>query len=321
MWICVKNDGMEDFIMLTTERLQDFHRRQMGVWPMAAANFEALSQVATRDIRVGDVMFHLQHNPARIRSTAAKIDKASLDLRPCFLCDINRPVEQMELPADDYKVLVNPFPIFPLHFTIPARSHCPQHICGGGMARFSDMLEIASRLPGLALFYNGPACGASAPDHFHFQAVERDRLPIFSWTEQRPVAIPFKIFTALFNPAELKEAARWFAGICGMLGGLEENRGQQEPRMNILCAVAGPGYGDSNAEGEKLLRVIIIPRRAHRPSFYGSGEREVLLSPASVDLSGVLVVPSDEDFRRKITPVILNEMIAETCYSPLMEIR
>lgn len=308
-------------MMLTTERLRDFHRRQMEVWPMAAANFEALSQVATRDIVVGDVTFHLQHNPARIRSTAAKVDKASLDLRPCFLCDVNRPSEQMELPADDYKVLVNPFPIFPLHFTIPARIHCPQHICGGGMARFSDMFEIASRLPGLALFYNGPACGASAPDHFHFQAVERDLLPIFSWAESRPDAIPFKIFTASFHTAELKEATRWFAGICSMLSCLEENRGQQEPRMNILCAVAGGGCVENNAEDETSLRVVIIPRRAHRPSFYGTGEGEVLLSPASVDLSGVLVVPSDEDFHRKITPVILNEMIAETCYSPDMEIQ
>lgn len=299
--------NLVEIMELSTQNVLEFHRRQLAQWPEAAAGFAALENVRTRQVPVGGVVFKVQHNPARIRSTAAKVDRKSVVARPCFLCGSNRPVQQMEFPAGSgYQLLVNPFPIFPVHFTIAADCHRPQLISEGGMERFADMFALASALPGLALFYNGPSCGASAPDHFHFQAVERQELPLFEWVECIPEALPFRVETAEFH--NVAEAVRWFSGVCGMLSRLDVNQGEEEPRMNVLCSATGACGGKSG------VRVIVIPRRAHRPDFYGDGGNQVLLSPASVDLSGVLVAPSETDFTGKITTELIRELLRQTCF-------
>lgn len=289
---------------LDTSTLLDFHRRQLEVWPMAAANFAALASVSIRSVPMGDVVFYVQHNPSRIRSTGAKVDKATLASRPCFLCGCNRPFEQMRLnTCIGYEVLVNPFPIFPVHFTIPAEGHVPQLLCTGGMERFADMMRLSLALPGMALFYNGGTCGASAPDHFHFQAVETFRLPIFEWVGRSGVVLPFMIETAVID--DLGEGVRWFADVCRCLMALETNRDADEPKINVLCAAV---------VGTQTLRVIVIPRKAHRPDFYGNGDNEVLLSPASVDLAGVMVAPAASDFEHKINSGLLQELLRQTCF-------
>jgi len=161
-------------------------QRQLHEWPLVADNYRALQALCMRTIEVGGVSVRLQYNPARIRSTASKVDAVSLSERPCFLCDAHRPVEQLSLPiGGQYKLLVNPYPIFPRHFTLPSVVHTPQAIIG----RFADMLELASLLPEYVIFYNGARCGASAPDHMHFQAGNRGFVPIESqweslWKEQ-----------------------------------------------------------------------------------------------------------------------------------------
>lgn len=282
---------------------------------MAAANFAALDGVATRRVTLetpqGPHTVVLQHNAARARSTCAKVDAASVAARECFLCACHRPREQKSLlPCElspslaglDYEILVNPFPIFPMHFTVPATGHIPQIIAGeSGCPRFGDMLRLAEAAEGMALFYNGASCGASAPDHFHFQMVEAWRLPLL----QHPEGAPFRV--CVHETASLEQAQEWFGNVArsikamqqeGLCGGAAEPEG----RMNVLCKHEGG-----------VWRTVVIPRRAHRPDFYGDGEGQYLLSPASVDLSGVVVVPSPEDFRT-VTPDIIAGMLAQTCY-------
>ena len=151
--------------------------RDLAHWPMARQNYEALNDVRIRTVRFGAFRIDVQFNPARIVSSGARTDAASISQRPCFLCDANRPPEQDALPCldDRYLLLVNPFPIIRRHYTIVERTHTPQSIAGGRMA---DFLELARQLRGLTLLYNGPSCGASAPDHLHFQAVTRGQMPL-----------------------------------------------------------------------------------------------------------------------------------------------
>lgn len=152
-----------------------FITAQRAEWPLAARNFDALDGVEVRSIAMPGMDIKVQFNPARIVSSGAKVDARSLAERPCFLCGKNRPAEQRGIDWRGYTVLVNPFPIFPRHLTIPAVGHTPQRIQG----RVADMLALAAELPGYTVFYNGPRCGASAPDHMHFQAGNSDFLPIW----------------------------------------------------------------------------------------------------------------------------------------------
>lgn len=151
--------------MPALEKLEitDFIQRQLALWPEAAARFEALSHVETKT--VGG--YRVQFNPARAVSTAAKVDAASIAARQCFLCAHNRPTQQLAIDWEDLQILVNPFPIFPGHLTIPAKQHIPQSMLG----RTDQMRRLSRALPGYSIFFNGAKCGASAPDHFHFQAV------------------------------------------------------------------------------------------------------------------------------------------------------
>lgn len=290
-------------LYFSREYLVDYHRRQLEQWPDAAAAFAALEGVETREVDVDGFTFILQHNPARARSTAAKVDAASLAARPCFLCGSNRPAEQMSQRFDvghEFELLVNPFPIFPLHFTIPSVHHEPQSITAKGGPVPADMFVMARRMPGMAVFYNGPRCGASAPDHMHFQAVEADRLPLVRAVEERPGTLPMEVRYIIADNAA--EAQAEFAGIVAELAGRQENKGEDEPRMNVIATYRDGEY-----------RVIVIPRKAHRPDFYGTGDGQFLLSPASVDLGGVLVIPSAEDFKA-IDAAVIKELIAQTAF-------
>ena len=159
--------------------LDKFVRDQLSVWPLAAANFRALKDAQTRELPVGGLTVRIQHNPARIRSSAAKVDKASIEARSCFLCADARPKEQRTLKFEGrkgrkYDILVNPYPIFPGHLTIARDRHVDQSI----WKCLTDMADLAHHYTGLTVFYNGPRCGASAPDHMHFQACPRGMLPL-----------------------------------------------------------------------------------------------------------------------------------------------
>jgi len=195
---------------LSTAAALGFLRRQLAQWPMAAANFKALSRVETRTMECRGRNFAVQHNPARIASTGAKVADGKAGPRPCFLCKANRPAEQLSFGlGHSYELLVNPFPIFPVHFTIPTLDHTAQQLISCGRAeRMAHMAEFAMNLPGLALFYNGARCGASAPDHFHFQAVEASRMPLLDWaTDGRQLPFNVIYFSATTPPRSRGKAA------------------------------------------------------------------------------------------------------------------
>lgn len=274
--------------------IERFIDGQLAAWPQAASGYDALKSVEMRRIDMSGMQLRVQFNPARIVSTAAKVDDASVRARRCFLCAANRPEQQESiLWGGHYNILVNPFPIFPRHLTIADVGHTPQRIAG----RAGDMIRLAADLPGFVVFYNGPKCGASAPDHMHFQAGNSDFLTIGDAVEavgRRIVlrdgraslslasGLPLNVF--VIDAPDSLSGSQLFGRLCAAL---PMNEGEPEPMMNVLCQAMG-------ADGTRML---VIPRRRHRPSFYGSGSGQMLVSPASVDLGGVFITPRPDDFR------------------------
>lgn len=284
----------------------------MGLWPEAARRYSDLREVKTKEITIGGMPVRVQYNPARAVSTLARTDAASIAARPCFLCHENRPQQQESMPFEGcdgrrYEILVNPFPIFPEHFTVPAVDHVPQRIAG----RFPDMLRLAEAFPDMVVFYNGPESGASAPDHFHFQMGCRGFLPVETHFDRlRPVTVMRQgsaviAVTSAYIPGlpviTAPDGASATAAFLRVLRSLPVSPATGEPQLNILCWKNGTDY-----------RIVVIPRKAHRPSCYFAPEdRAVHISPASVDLGGVFIVPVEEDFRR-VNAQVLKDIIEET---------
>ncbi|TVR74814.1 MAG: DUF4922 domain-containing protein [Marinilabiliales bacterium] len=289
--------------------MDDFFRCQLNQWPLAKKNYDDLDRVLIRDVAMpGNSLVRVQFNPARMRSSAARVDKKSISERPCFLCAGNLPPEQKKIMfGDSYMVLVNPFPIFRRHLTIALTGHKDQLIRG----RFVDMLTLARALEDYTLFYNGPRCGASAPDHFHFQAGIRGFMPV----EKEARTLPRKrikkegavVIDALEgchrktlvmegdSPGELD---RWFTKIYDILQDMQP--GENEPMLNILAGY----YGG-------IWRVVVFPRERHRPwQFEAEGEKQILLSPASVDFGGVWITPRQEDYE-KIDQAVISDIFSQ----------
>jgi len=293
-------------------------QQQYDTWPQLRAGYAGLDQVKVRTLIIDGSEFHVQWNPGRIVSSSAKVDERSIKERPCFLCGHRLPPEQRGLAfEEEYVILCNPFPIFPQHFTIPHREHRPQRIAGafGALLRLSK--AIGERY---WVFYNGPKCGASAPDHLHFQAGSAEFLPI----TREYAAILAGSGTVLAENAGVRIVAvargylrsflalesdsgdgleRAFALIMRAFGALQPE--EDEPLVNILSLHVGGKW-----------RICLFPRAKHRPSmFFAEGDERILLSPAAVDLGGVLITPIEHDFA-KLSEGIVREMFAEICLSP-----
>ncbi len=279
---------------VNSQIVSDFIASQIAEWPQAAGNFEALKTVKVKEINLPGWTVKVQFNPARIVSSAAKVDAKSLKERKCFLCGENRPAVQRGIEwGGRYTILINPFPIFPRHLTIPDNSHTDQLISG----RIADMMRLAAELEDYTVFYNGPRCGASAPDHMHFQAGNSDFLtlaPALEDAEHKVIAtdgdatlalvdsLPLKVF--VIDADDPEAGQRLFDRLYAAIPVPE---GEKEPMMNILCYPTPAG-----------VRLVVIPRKRHRPSFYGTeGEGTMLLSPASVDMGGVFITPLEKDFK------------------------
>ena len=297
--------------MPETGKIDAFIAAQLAEWPLAASNFKALENVEVKEIDMPGMTMKVQFNPARIVSSGAKVDAASLKARKCFLCEANRPTEQRGMEwGGHYTILINPFPIFPRHLTIPDNSHTDQRIKG----RIADMVRLATELEGYTVFYNGPKCGASAPDHMHFQAGNSDFLTIGDAVENAVLktvtdtdgavlsvasGLPLNMFVIDSTSAESAEKV-----FDKLYAALPLNEGDTEPMMNILCYATAAG-----------VRTLVIPRKKHRPSFYGTeGSECMLLSPASVDMGGVFITPRREDFER-IDLDIIRRVFDELCLS------
>ena len=284
-----KADIMED------SSISRFFNRQLEVWADARHRFRDLKHVETRQL---SDQLKLQWNPARIVSTGAKIDKKTLGERPCFLCDKNRPKEQMSKQIDEkFHLLVNPFPILPVHFTIPARKHQPQLI----YKNYGEMHRFISLHSELMVFYNGPKCGASAPDHLHFQAGTNGILPlqtnwqrlsrnltdVISLNDEEKIAVvrDFLVpaFVIISKSAESDEAL-----FHRLYKAMPQRGDETEPMMNII----------SWRKGEEFISVV-IPREKHRPeAYFAEGCAQFVVSPGALDMSGLIITPREEDFRK-----------------------
>lgn len=302
--------------------MHDLMDRQLAAWPEAARRYRDLQNIETKEIDLGGMPVRVQFNPARAVSTLARTDAAAIEARPCFLCRDNRPAQQEALPFEGcdgrrYEVLVNPFPIFPEHYTVPAVEHTPQRIAG----RFPDMLRLAEAFPDMVIFYNGPESGASAPDHFHFQMGCRGFLPVETHfdrlrpvTVMRPGRASIAVTSAYISGLPVitaPDGASATAAFLLVLRSLPVSPATGEPQLNILC------WRDT------LFRILVIPRKAHRPSCYFAPEdRAVRISPASVDLGGVFIVPVEEDFRRVNAKVLWDiiEETVDTSWQPVIDV-
>ena len=279
---------------------KSFFESQLQEWHTARDNHEALTCVWTREMASPKLPtpLRVQCNPARLVSTGAKTDKASIAARPCFLCESNRPAGQRALALnEEFEWLVNPFPILPRHYTIASKQHRPQ--------RFRDayeaMIQATKALPEeYIVFYNGPKCGASAPDHLHLQAGIGSNIPLVEYVKS-------------FNAEKGIQALSPFGYQAFLIGNAEEtdtfNRlydslpipeGEYEPRMNLVAY-----------RKEDRVRLLVIPRRAHRPHCYNAeGEAKYLISPGALDMCGLIVTPRAEDYER-LTPTKALDILCE----------
>ena len=284
---------------LADSALMRFFCRQLDVWPDVGQRYRDLEQVQTREL-VGDALtLEVQWNPARIRSTGAKIDAQSIASRPCFLCGSNRPAEQMKRVVDnDYELLVNPYPILPVHFTIPTRQHRPQDI----MKLYPEIHRLLEAYPQLTVLYNGPKCGASAPDHAHLQAGSSGVLPLQralqrlsrNMTEVVRTGDDEGIFLLGDYPAAAfvlrsRSAETDTALFHRLYKVLPLRSDETEPMMNIISWWTADGFIS-----------VVLPRTKHRPDCYTAAQpdRQFIISPGAVDMGGLLITPRREDFDR-----------------------
>lgn len=261
------------------DEVEKLFERQIRAWPLLAKGIEGLAHARTRMVKVERYEVAICHIPHRIASTTAEVDSASIARRPCFLCADNLPPEEEGLPfGNDFVIYCNPFPIVNRHVTVAHRAHTPQRIA----QQFGNMLDLAAALPGYFVTYNGPQCGASAPDHMHFQAGARDLFPIeqdiarverlavnsrrnvFIFRERRKAAALAKVNRALELLAQVSSS-------------------DDEPMINLAVF-----------HKDDRWVTYLFPRGKHRPEVYHTGE--LIISPATIDLCGILVMPRAKDF-------------------------
>lgn len=281
-----------------SEKIEYMYRQQRETWNMARNHYRMFESIERREIGFGKFRFILQHNPARARSTCADLSKQVIENRRCFLCAANLPEDQKGfILLNKYLMLVNPFPIFNQHLTISDFKHIPQRIEN----RIIDLLEMTRILPTFTLFYNGPLCGASAPDHFHFQAAQKGVMPIDTEIDQLTpdqkkilvnkediiaYTIPGYLRNCIVIESDWKEPIDYF--FAQLIKILLFNDEAGEPLMNLISSFNKGQY-----------RLIIFPRKAQRPScYYREGAERIVVSPASVELGGIIVTPREEDFQR-----------------------
>lgn len=290
------------------DKISEFFNQQLQVWDTARNNFAALANVKVKEFDVAGSKVKVQFNPARIVSSAAKVDAKSLKERKCFLCAANRPDVQDGIAWKNYTILINPFPIFPRHLTIPCNDHVDQRIGG----RIADMMNLAQELEGYTLFYNGPKCGASAPDHMHFQAGNRGFMPVEEEVEKAKKEVIVKSGNAelslvtgtshpyfLIRTIAVENGQRAFNMVYEQL---EIPEGEPEPMLNVLCWYEAG-----------MWNILVFPRKKHRPAcYFAEGDDNLLISPASVDMGNVFITPLEKDFD-KISAADIKQIFDECC--------
>jgi hypothetical protein len=311
---------------------------QKGSWPMLAGGYRAMAQVETKSFMVAESHIVVQHNPGRIRSTSASVDRGAVAARGCFLCPESLPEEEKGIACPgDFIILCNPFPVLDNHLSIVHREHVPQSIEGN----IEKLLDLACALgPEFFVLYNGPECGASAPDHLHFQACSRRLLPIYSDLAaseetkaehceycEEAASEGFELFTLdncgraviVYRGNRSEEISGW---VYRTLEKLPPGAEHREPAFNIVCTYE-----------RSVWTVFLFPRSRHRPAcFYAEGDARLLVSPGAIDMAGVIVVPERSHFERidaqvvskiysEVSPDVerVNDLIRSVCESPVVE--
>ena len=262
--------------------IKDFFEQQINCWELAKRNFESLDLIKKKSFKVKDLDGYVQYNPARKISTLAKVDKENIGERKCFLCEKNRPKEQLSMDVIlGWQLLVNPFPILPYHFTIVNKNHTHQKL------EIETGIELADKMPGFIIFYNDDGAGASAPDHRHFQAIPINELPLIKLLNRKEqskerISLPFRYLTTELEIKEIKSPVNVFFWKNGV---------------------------------NETVKILGIPRKAHRPNefFLDPPERRAF-SPGAIDMGGVLVTPFETDFN-KISNSEIKKIFAQVSYS------
>lgn len=297
--------------------------RQLRYWPETMQRYmDLLFKVQTKNL--GTERFHLtvQYNSARMVSTAANLQQ--VEKRPCFLCANNRPKQQIRLASniEDFEILINPFPILPVHLTAPATSHCAQSITG----QFGKLQKLVRKFSQLVTFYNGPLCGASAPDHLHFQMGSKHTIPLIEdfvmilsdLNSMKPIIEQHRVkayyYEGYFYPLLIvvnQPSVNNTEILEYLTSRLPMQEGEQEPAMNILSWIDQCNYA---AEDQQIT--VIIPRKKHRPAcYYATGEDQTLVSPGALDMSGLLITPRNNDFQA-LTAEKAIALLQEVAYKP-----
>ena len=301
--------------LINDSPLMRFFNRQLEKWDDARQRYQDLRNVKTRELTVGTSTMKVQFNPARIVSTGAKIDKQTLAERPCFLCEQNRPKEQVKKTFDgQFDLLVNPYPILPIHFTIPSVKHEPQLIRNS----YSEIHKLLTEYPSMMVFYNGPKCGASAPDHAHFQGGTSGILPLqMSWQRLSRSLKPIlnlnddegiSLIEEYPCPALLIHSKSEYSDeqlFIRLYESLPIPEGEPEPMLNIVSWRHDADYYS-----------VVFPRKKHRPDcYYADGCNQYIVSPGALDMAGFIVTPRKEDFDR-ITPEVALDILNEVSLQP-----
>lgn len=284
----------EEQVVSISGKVLEMLVEQKKEWPVVRARFEALKHVKVRTLTLSSFCHvRVQFNPDRIRSSKADISPEALAARTCFLCPAGRDPLQRTYHFGDYGIQVNPYPIFPEHFTVTYKKHVPQRITD----RFADFLTVCRALDKLTVFYNGPHCGASAPDHCHFQACTRGMMPVENEWNACPA-----VCLQTFKGGRLLKVEDYFRTLFVIQGDSVTDlirlfhqcmerfpvlAGEYEPRMNLIASFENGRY-----------TVWIFPRSKSRPDcFYATGEDQRTISPASVEMGGLFITPVEKDFR------------------------
>lgn len=317
----------------SNEQIDKFIHDQLSQWPQAASGYRSLKAVQTRGLEVNGLDVRIQHNPARIRSTAAKVDKASVLSRKCFLCEANRPAEQNSIKFEGrkgrkYDILLNPFPIFQSHLVIASAQHEDQSI----WQKYVDMMDFAHHYTDFTVFYNGPRCGASAPDHLHFQACPRGQIPLENRINDLLDKDHGLTYLTSVKEASLYHYEGYTRGVFVLRARTSKSmaklfyllldcaqipQGEKEPMFNLFTwyepldeGVERPG-GNTHGLAPFEYRAIVMFRGNHRPHhFFAEGPEHLAISPGCADMAGLFIVPDPEDYA-KIDSRVLSEVLSE----------
>lgn len=264
------------------ENVEQLFARQLPSWPLLRTGVKNLERSSVKRLDIRWFKVFVRHIPHRIASTTARVDLSSIRERPCFLCPDSLPEEERGIEfGEEFVILCNPYPILDSHLSVVRREHVPQRIAG----ELSTMLDLARALPGYMVLYNGPDCGASAPDHLHFQACRHEMVPVIADVERgRGLVIKdYARHVLLLREIDSAAVCERFSDLMDRLRDLDPHR--SEPMVNVVVFFNGWEWV-----------VMVFPRVKHRPEAYLNGE--LMFSPASIDLCGVPVLPVESDFEK-----------------------